>query len=74
MPNFPIGFNADPDTGRRTNADPATAQVLKITNNWINHKKLNFNMNHILTEGNRSKNVTTKVQKPFWKEGNPVYL
>ncbi len=31
-------------------------------------------MKNILKEGNKSKNLPTKVQKPFWIVGNLVYL
>ncbi len=35
------------------------------------HKKLHFYMKNILTVGNKSKNVHTKVQKPFLKSRKP---
>ncbi len=31
-------------------------------------------LKNIFTTGNRSKNIPTKVQKPFWNAGNQVYL
>jgi len=34
----------------------------------------NFYIKTIRTSGNRSKNIPTKVQKPFWKARNQVYL
>jgi hypothetical protein len=35
---------------------------------------LNFYMENILKVGNKSKNKPLKVQKPYWKAGNQVYL
>ncbi len=37
----------------------------------IRHKKLNFYMRNILQVGNRSTNIPTKVQKPFFKAEKP---
>jgi hypothetical protein len=37
MPNFRIGFNADPDTGSQTNADPCGSGYWS---GFKNHKKL----------------------------------
>jgi hypothetical protein len=37
-------------------------------------KKMNFYMKNVLEVENSSKNIPTKVLKPFRKAGNPVYL
>jgi hypothetical protein len=56
-------LNADPnpDPGSQTNADPDPGQIFKFKVT----KKLNFHMKNILKVCNRSKNIHTKVQKPF---------
>jgi hypothetical protein len=53
--------NVDPDPGRQTNADQWGS------GSWSDFKvkKVNFYMKNILKVGDRSKDIPTKVQKPF---------
>ncbi len=58
-------FNADPDPGSQTNADPCRPR------SWS--QQLNFYMLNILKvgTGNRSRNLHTKVNKAFWNAVKP---
>ncbi len=61
-PAFYLNADPDPDPGKepmRIQADPDPGQTSK------SHKKLNFYMKNIFKVDNRSKNIPTKVQKPF---------
>jgi hypothetical protein len=54
------------DPVSQNNADPDPGQNLKS-------QKVEFSHEKYTKVGNRSKNIPTKVQKPFWTE-NQVYL
>jgi len=69
-----IGFNADPDPGSQTNADPTLDPghtfKYRVTKSWFFTWKINFPEE----PGNRSKIICTKIQKPSWKARNQIYL
>jgi hypothetical protein len=64
----------DPDPGSQTNADqdPDLFQTLKAQKFEFLHET--YSVRYLLTVENRSKTYLTKVQKPFLKAGNHVYL
>jgi hypothetical protein len=53
--------HAEADPGSKTNRDPWDPDPVQT----ISHKELNFYMKNILEVGNRSKNMASKVQRPF---------
>ncbi len=53
-----LGFSADPDPDQVSQTDPGPGQTFKS-------QKVEFYMKNILKVGDKSKNMSTKMQKLF---------
>jgi hypothetical protein len=69
---FYLNADPDPDLRSKTNAVPCRTR----SRSWSDFevKKMNFTWKIYLKQGIGQKSISTKVQKPFRKAGNPVYL
>ncbi len=69
---FYLNADPDPDLGSKANAVPCRTG----SRSWSDFevKNMNFTWKKYLKQGIGQKNIPTKVQKPVWKPGNPVYL